>query len=122
MKLTKHDYLLTIRLNQDSIENLFSKGGARDHLTLNQSRSAYRHVVFDILIPQIEATAFQMLIISFTSVNCIRFIVSITNIIACRIKNIAHHSYSKMASISQLLDMNIIQKTDIFAYMAGYLF
>ena len=70
---------------------------------------------------------FDNILIPSDGSNCLpdadRLIVSITNILACesRIPNISHHSYSKIAPISQLPDMNIIQQTDIFAYMAGYL-
>ena len=54
--LKGYDYIITNRLNQDAVENLFSiiraKWGSRDHPTPTQFRSAYRQGVFDnILMP-----------------------------------------------------------------------
>ena len=112
----QYEYLLTNRINQDSIENLFSiiraKGGARDHPTPDQIRAAYRQVVFDNILMPSEGS------------NCIpdndRLILSINNILveSSSIPPIMHHKYAKTI---YLPDIDPKPKINIFAYMAGYL-
>ena len=118
MRLKGYDYIITNRLNQDAVENLFSiiraKGGSRDHPTPNQFRSAYRQAVFDnILMPPKGSNCIP---------DCDYLMLDLTSVITPSTQNIPptlHHDYINK-NVNITMTENIEQKENIISYITGY--
>lgn len=71
-------YLLTNRLNQDCVENLFSilrgKGGHRDNPSAMEFRAAFRQVAFDHILEQFAGSNcgadMDQILVSLTNIKC----------------------------------------------------
>ena len=111
-------YLLTNRLNQDCIENLFSiirgKGGFRDNPDPQQFRSAFRHVIVDKLF------------VHGTSANCAldadRILLDISSVTITQKKTTRiQQPITVIEPMTIAMPPVSIPKRNVIAYMAGYL-
>ena len=117
------EYLLTNRLNQDCLENLFSiirgKGGKRDNPDAREFRSAYRQVVFDqILLPshgsncELDRDGIFLSLTNFNMSNDVKITLS------------GHSVESAFPDIDSVMKMTApisLPLQNVEAYMAGYL-
>ena len=122
LKTVGFKYLLTNRLNQDCLENLFSiirgKGGFRDNPDSQQFRAAFRHVVVDKLF------------VHSTSANCIldadKILLDISNVTILqkagkRKKKKAPGRIETIEPLTVAMPAPSLPKSNVAAYMAGYL-
>ena len=120
-------FLLTNRLNQDCVENLFSiirgKGGKRDNPDAREFRSSYRQVLFDQLLIPSEGSNCQ--------VDSDDILLSLTNITASSTeppRAAPSAALQPLAAIMSGVEMLPVMRPpvsvptqNIEAYMAGYL-
>ena len=113
-------YLLTNRLNQDCLENLFSairfKGGFRDNPDSQQFRAAFRHVIVDKLF------------VHSTTANCQfdtdKMLLDISNVTIKQKKGKELNKHPVQVPVqASLVAMPApsLPKRNVVAYMAGYL-
>lgn len=114
-------FLLTNRLNQDCIENLFSivrgKGGFRDNPTPEQFRAAFRQIVVDLMLVKSELSNCQ------SDIDKILLdITSITPKVAPSSVSHSAHTDMRNVSISDYIDLPTSDvEQNVAAYIGGYL-
>ena len=125
------EFLLTNRLNQDCLENLFSiirgKGGKRDNPDAREFRAAYRQVVFDQILLPSQGSNCEMdrdgILLSLANINMSSNVPNPSTIAKTS-------SPSNEVNNNDVYDVDslVLQKThvslpvrNVEAYMAGYL-
>lgn len=119
----KLSYLLTNRLNQDCLENLFSiirgKGGHRDNPDACQFRSAFRQVMVDaIMVPSAGANCQE---------DIDTFLVTLNNIgtsgFAKSAVNVTHSSLPIPVSVQSVMTLPggdlPLEECNVLAYITG---
>ena len=122
----KYSFLLTNRLNQDCIENMFSmiraKGGCRDNPDPEEFRSAFRQVIMSQLLVQSDRSNcnadFDKVLLDLTSIS------KTSSQATTEVDKDVEAVNSEMAGI-ELLDVvgikSSISEQNTLTYMAGYL-
>ena len=115
------NYILTSRLNQDCLENLFSiircKGGFRDNPNSEQFRATFRHVVVDKLFVQSKLSNCQ--------IDCDKVSLDVSSLTIYQKKNKPANNPQVFSDITGSMtiatpELSLPEK-NIAAYIAGYL-
>lgn len=117
-------YLLTNRLNQDCLENLFSiirgRGGHRDNPTPQQFRAAFRQIVIQQLFQQSERSNckldFDMVLLDVDSLKKTPEITEKKKVVEC-----INMPDDVCDIVKSICDSSNIISTNIHVYIAGYL-
>ena len=118
LKNSGFKYLLTNRLNQDCLENLFSmirfKGGFRNNPDFQQFRAAFRHIIVDKLF------------VHSTSANCKvdadKILLDISNVTIKQKRSVEiQESVTAIDALTVAMPAPSLPKKNVIAYMAGYL-
>ena len=117
---SNHNYssLMTNRLNQDCVENLFSiirgKGGKRDNPDVREFRASYRQVVFDQLLLPSPGSNCQL--------DPDEVLLDLTNIsFVSDVRSVNTNAGDDAQSNSNITSPTSLPVQNVAAYMAGYL-
>ena len=121
------EFLLTNRLNQDCLENLFSiirgKGGKRDNPDAREFRAAYRQVVFDQILLPSQGSNCEMdrdgILLSLTNINMSTDVVSAIS--SSSFNPVENNNFTDVDSLMTMKAPVSLPVQNVEAYMAGYL-